>query len=343
MDYDQKQWVAQILFEHNYDLSFNVKYPASRVDVKSINGHLWSVRGARNGMSSTTRQNSTLALFKQAYELSTKPNFECVFSTEDVPRTTFLKPYFCYSTHSKTPDDYSKVIPDYTFDSMNLNRRYELNEIQYDSSYVKLIDNIIKAGNEPPLTDKAGWCGNLGVWDRVRMVELHKTFPLCNLAEIIQMSWEVKDPNFPSMPKNFMTIPDQVLRWRYLIDIRGNGWSDRVKCFYFSNRLMFRIIRPHNEFYDKNLIPWVHYVPVQHVDRLAETITQVKGDLVMENEIKANALKFANENLLQNHAIEYFRKIIDETNWAAEAASYKQLHVTVPDNLNLLGFDVEFL
>jgi hypothetical protein len=50
--------------------------------------------------------------------------------------------------------------------------------------------------------------------------------------------------------------------YKYLLDIRGIGWSARLKYLLLTGSVVFVMDRPDNEYYWNNFIPWVHYVPV---------------------------------------------------------------------------------
>lgn len=320
MTEDQKQWAHGCLVEHAKDMiEKRVDFPPSRVDLKSINGELWSVTGTENGQSSVARQSSTLRLFQEAYKTSKRPNFECVLSCEDVPRKFLNKPAFMYCTHwDATISNSNTLFPDYCFDSPTLKGRYGFPG-EGDDSYEAIVQSIKQAGQTEPSTNKVGWAGLIkDNWRRVEMFNLYNSHPD---IDIVDVSWYKNSPWFDqnatgaTWPPNYISYADQIKKWKYLLDIQGNTWSDRVKFFYFSNRLIFRINRCHDEFYDKFLTPWEHYVPVDNIQDLASKIELVKKDPELEKHIKANALEFANKHLTKQSVIEYIRSLIDYTDW----------------------------
>jgi hypothetical protein len=314
MTEEQKQWAYGCLADHAKDMIHKrVDYPPSRVDLKSINGELWSITGTENGQSSVARQGSTLRLFQEAYKSSTRPNFECVLSCEDWPRKFSNKPAFMYCTHwDREISNEDTLFPDYCFDSPTLNGRYGFPG-EGNETYEDIVKKIKQAGQNPPTTNKIGWAGNIK--DQWHRRELQKLYSLHPEIEIIDVSWHNRNSANAKWPVNFITYEDQIKKWRYLIDVQGNTWSDRVKFFYFSNRLVFRINRPHNEFYDKKLIPWEHYVPVDNAEDLLSKIELVKNDSKLEEHIKTNAYNFANKHLTKQSVIEHIRSIIDNTDW----------------------------
>ncbi|KAJ7651143.1 glycosyltransferase family 90 protein [Roridomyces roridus] len=54
----------------------------------------------------------------------------------------------------------------------------------------------------------------------------------------------------------------QAGRYKYVIDVDGNGWSGRFKRLLVSNALVFKATL-YPEWYGDRIAPWIHYVPVQ--------------------------------------------------------------------------------
>lgn len=51
-------------------------------------------------------------------------------------------------------------------------------------------------------------------------------------------------------------------RYKYVLDVDGNGWSSRFKRLMTSNSVVFKsTVYP--EWFTHRLAPWVHYVPIQ--------------------------------------------------------------------------------
>ncbi len=339
---EQKHWANKILHEHELDMiERRVDFPPSRVDLKSLNGELWCVTGTENGQSSVARQASTLKLFKEAYKLSKKPNFECVISCEDVPRV-FTKPAFFYATDPNPKiSSYKTTFPDYCFDSPTFKGRYGF-QGEGDDSYESLVQNIIIAGQTAPTTNKAGWAGLIK--DNWLRIQLQQTYQNHSEIELVPVSWYEgspwfdKNPSTNPWPKNFISYSDQVSRWRYLIDTRGLSWSDRVKFFYFSNRVILRINREYNEFYDSELVPWEHYVPVDNVEDLDKKLKIIKDDTELENKIKKQAFEFAVTKLSKQSVIQYIVNLINNTDWN-ELNQYYSFNQTCLTFTNLYNFN----
>jgi hypothetical protein len=322
MHNEQSEWISKVLFEWEYDRNVLVGLDPSRIDLKSKNGKLWSIHKPEN-----SRNVSSLFLFKKAYEKSTKPDFDIVFSNEDLPRINWIKPFLCYAT-SKQNTDPSAVAPDYTFHSLGLKGKYGSSG-EANDSYAELVNEMIEAGKQPPLTDKAGWCGNPGLHHRIELIKACNTPPLSDVCDVIEMNWG-HPKREDGWPQNFMTLPQQVQKWRFIIDVQGMSWADRTKFFFFSNRVILYHEREFNEYYFKDLIPWVHYVPIKNFNDYKPMVEKLLSNPLLENSIKENAFKFAQENLLQEHAIEYLRKIIDETDWKAKTLAIESATITRP-------------
>jgi hypothetical protein len=343
MTNDQRQWAHGCLIEHANDMIHNrVDFFPSRVDLKSINGELWSVTGTENGQSSEARQLSTLQLFQEAYKLSTRPNFECVLSCEDVPRKFLNKPAFMYCTHwDKTISNSDTLFPDYCYDSPTLKGRYGFTG-EGDDSYEAIVESIKQAGQSQPLTNKVGWAGFIEHnWRRIEALNLYNSHPD---VDIIDVSWYKNAYTGATWPPNYISYVDQVKKWRYLLDIQGNTWSDRIKFFYFSNRLIFRINRHHDEFYDKFLTPWEHYVPVDNNQDLASKIELIKNDPKLEERIKANAYAFANNRLTKQSVVDHIKSMIDDTDWEAKLKGCLQEkfdNTNIWEQTKLYSFDLQ--
>ncbi|KAH7890255.1 glycosyl transferase family 90-domain-containing protein [Phlebopus sp. FC_14] len=68
-------------------------------------------------------------------------------------------------------------------------------------------------------------------------------------------------------------------RYKYVLDVDGNGWSSRFKRLMTSNALVFKsTIFP--EWFTDRIAPWVHYVPIQvDYSDLYDAMVFFRGDL----------------------------------------------------------------
>ena len=82
-----------------------------------------------------------------------------------------------------------------------------------------------------------------------------------NILHIIDLPYDKwsKDEN---KKKEFVPIEEQA-KYKYLIDVRGYGWTDRLKNLLQCGRVVFIADRPYKEWYFDRLIPNEHYVPIK--------------------------------------------------------------------------------
>jgi len=97
-----------------------------------------------------------------------------------------------------------------------------------------------------------------------------------------------------SRTPGYMTMPQLVAKYKYLIDIRGGGYSGRLKYFLFSHRPLFIVERECVEYFQNDLQPFVHYIPVSHnLSDLVERAIWVVDHPVEAHKIAVNAYNFA--------------------------------------------------
>lgn len=82
-------------------------------------------------------------------------------------------------------------------------------------------------------------------------------------------------------------------RYKYVIDVDGNGWSSRFKRLMNSNSLVFKsTVYP--EWFSDRIQPWVHYVPISlDYSDLFDTFVFFRGDINGEGNHDALAKKIA--------------------------------------------------
>ncbi|KZT24399.1 glycosyltransferase family 90 protein [Neolentinus lepideus HHB14362 ss-1] len=68
-------------------------------------------------------------------------------------------------------------------------------------------------------------------------------------------------------------------KYKYVMDIDGNGWSSRFKRLITSRSLIFKSTI-YSEWFQDRIQPWVHYVPIQvDLSDLYDTFVFFRGDL----------------------------------------------------------------
>lgn len=176
-------------------------------------------------------------------------------------------------------------------------------------NYLKTAGSLETIGRTQPTTDKAGWVGN--IYSPMADVPEFKTRPLLkemgdknpSLMEIIHVS--PVGGQIVSV-QNYMTLEDQVRRYKFLIDIGGNGYSGRFKMLLWSGRPVLLVKRRYIEYFYKHLVPYQHYIPVKEdLSDLLEQVQWCRSHPQQASEIGANALLFAKEhfsleNILRN-------------------------------------------
>jgi len=125
-------------------------------------------------------------------------------------------------------------------------------------------NEIIVASIKYPTIDKIGWYGN--IYSHSCDVIESKTRPLLKIIgdnnstffDIIHVDAHNINNNNP----NYLSLPD-LMKYKYLIDIGGNGYSGRLKFLLFSKRPLLIVDRNYIEYFHDDLVPYLHYIPVK--------------------------------------------------------------------------------
>lgn len=194
-------------------------------------------------------------------------------------------PYYSYHTNT---EDYERVIPDYIFDHWSV--------VGLDD-YETTRKNFKNIGS--PKFNCIGWRGAINVFRQ----------PLVNLDDKVDFDCEVINWNHSNPKKltatNYLSFDDLVNNYRYLIDVRGRGWSGRLKLLLCAPRVTFIVEREFKEFFFPYLQPWYHYVPVKEdYSDLKENLHRIKSDNELETFIIKNAQEFADKHLTRQSALD---------------------------------------
>ena len=117
----------------------------------------------------------------------------------------------------------------------------------------------------------------------------------------------------------------QFMDFKYLIDIRGYGWTDRVKYLLGMKRPLLLVDRPYREYYFNRLIPMKHYIPIREdLSDLIEKIEMLETNKDLYETICNNAFKFVLNNFTQEKIREALYKCMyfnnnEEFNYGQEA------------------------
>ena len=109
--------------------------------------------------------------------------------------------------------------------------------------------------------------------------------------------------------KNYMSLPE-LLKFKYLIDIGGNGWSGRLKYLLFSKRPLLIVDRNYIEYFYNDLIPYTHYIPVKmDLSDLLEKVEWMKTNYEECLNIANNAYNFALSNFTNDKLMKRINEV----------------------------------
>lgn len=262
--------------------------------VTKQNGQL----GFKSLQNYETRNESTAKVIAEADRIYNFKNFDWfMVNTDD---KDFGGDYqglrmFSYSTGT---DNYDHVCPDWTFDSWT--------QVQI-GDYEETTQHMAGLGALTPLSNVVGWRGAMTHPNRHHLMR----FTDRDRYDIEEIRWDRSDPSKLTCV-NYVSLLDTVKKWRYLIDVEGNGFSARVKPFLFSKRVLFLQDRPYKEWYYPKLKAWEHYVPLKSdLSDLDENLDKIRNDPALEEHIRFSANDFAQNNLRRQHALERWRYLIE--------------------------------
>ena len=112
---------------------------------------------------------------------------------------------------------------------------------------------------------------------------------------------------------NARSLPEQVRRWRALIDVEGAGYSGRLKLLLHSGRPVLIQDRPWHEWFWDELVPWENFIPVAR--DLSDLVSRARW--VKENPRQAVRIGRAGQQLTQRlltrrSAVEQWARTLSE-------------------------------
>jgi len=175
-------------------------------------------------------------------------------------------------------------------------------------SFENTKNQIIIESNKSPTINKIGWFGN--IYSPLPDVIEYKTRPilkkigdenpeLFDIFHIYPINGAINNntPNFISLP--------ELIKYKYLIDIGGNGYSGRLKFLLFSKRPLLIVDRNYIEYFHDDLIPYKHYIPVKmDLSDLLEQVNWMKMNPEKSLEIANNAFEYAINNFTIDNLLE---------------------------------------
>jgi hypothetical protein len=238
-------------------------------------------------------------MIREAAEfLDITENYEFFINTDDRPSLSTIDKKSCYS-FSTTIKNYNLCCPCYIFHSwpeVGINNYSDLTNSFIDSE---------------PESSKIGWIGcPMSMTRKIFKTYYSDTY----FSQGLINEWNRSDPKqLHAQTKTYLTFQQQIDKWKYLIDFEGAGYSGRAKILLHSPRIVFFVDRPYQEFWQKNLIPWQHYVPVKRdLSDLEKNYSEIESNKNLQHHIKSEQKKFCQEHLLYKHAILQLQKIIKE-------------------------------
>ena len=268
------------------------------VHVEYIKKEDYLLFGAKRGWES--RVTNTTEMFIKAFNLirdEVDTDFSLDIDLGDYSEISLNLAYAYRNTNEKY------LIPDFSFEGWP-----EIGIINYDDT----CKEIEKAGKEPYIYNKVFWIGSI-LTNPIRE-ELVKIGKNNENFEFIPMTWERSEKKQDYLKKQqsdkYVSLPDHT-QYKYLIDVPGIGYSARIKLLMFANRPLFIVDRKENEFYMKDLKPFVHYIPVKgDLSDLEEKYQWAEEHYDEAQQIARNALDYAKTHLTTRAAIYKFSEVI---------------------------------
>lgn len=168
------------------------------------------------------------------------------------------------------------------------------------------IKEIISSSNTSPTIHKVGWFGN--VYSAVATMPEKVTRPL--MKEIGDSNPDIFDIiNTQVGNKTFVPIEDMT-KYSYLIDIGGQGYSGRLKYLMFTKRPLLYVERRFIEWFNDEMIPWMHYVPVaSDLSDLVEKAQWLFDNPGKAREIAQSAFSFAMDHFTEDKLFERIQNV----------------------------------
>ncbi len=182
--------------------------------------------------------------------------------------------------------------------------------------------SIANAGQARPETSLMGWYGNVAtdIEARQRQLEIAKLHS--DLVEAVDVgNWFARGERLTHggarTSSGLLTLPNQVLRFRFLIDVEGVGYSARLPFLLHSGRAVFIQDRPWRQGFYNDLRAWEHYVPVERdLSNLIVHLQQVLADPQLEQKIAEGGRRFAEQHLTREAAVAAWRNLLsDHRTW----------------------------
>lgn len=191
-----------------------------------------------------SRPDTVVGMLESANKAGCLPKIQNIaIHTGDIPPDDLAAPHISIST---TKDKANLLFPD----------PYSISWPEANIPDVPvLIREMYALGSQEPVYSRAFWIGNPDTHEmRKKFLEEVQKPEYSGLVEARTHHWD-------QGKSTFVSLHDHV-KYKYLIDVEGNGFSGRLKYLLSSRRPVFVTERPLWDWATHDLIPWVHYIPL---------------------------------------------------------------------------------
>lgn len=190
-------------------------------------------------------------------------------------------------------------------------------------SFQTTVQEIIKMSNTPPTINRIAWYGN--IHSALPDVIEHKTRPLLKkigdkrpdifkFVHVEPIQNEHKQNIVGKINPNYISMPE-LTKYTFLLDIGGNGYSGRLKYLMFTKRPILLVDRHYVEYFHDDLIPYVHYIPVDmNLSNLMQQVRWINSHPEKCKEIAMNAYIYATYHFTNDHLIDRVYEVYQNIN-----------------------------
>jgi hypothetical protein len=180
-------------------------------------------------------------------------------------------------------------------------------------SFEETVKEIMYNADIPPTINRIAWYGN--IYSPLPNTVEYKTRPLLkkigdkhpDIFHVVHVEPIKNEKNNQLIGKhnpNYISMPE-LTKYTFLLDIGGNGYSGRLKYLMYTKRPILYVDRYYVEYFQDDLIPYVHYIPVK-MD-LSDIWIQIRW--IMSNpekckEIALNAFEYATTHFTKDKLID---------------------------------------
>lgn len=205
--------------------------------------------------------------------------------------------------YSEIADEYPHVvpIPDYLYDSWP-----EVGIRSWDETIAK----CEKAGSEGWIDNRCFWIGNTATHPtRAILCELGAQYPQYIAATSMHWNEEKRGKKREKLKSDkFVSLEDHT-KYKYLVDVQGNGWSTRLKILLHMHRVVFIASRNPQNFFFPYLKDMENCVFVKEdMSDLVDKIKLLESDDALYRKIVSGCDQFAATYGSKAFAKDYFIK-----------------------------------